>query len=166
MTVAAVAQSLASDPEWLRRIASATTGPRGVHLAVCLEPFLGYILSGRKTIESRFGVTRAAPYGRVRCGDFVLLKQASGPVVGLCDIGEVWSCQIQSQDDMEAIRREFSTPLCATDPEFWNQRQAAHYVTLMRVRNVRSVHPVPFAKRDRRGWVVLKPSGQPPLLPG
>jgi len=163
-TVAAVSGILQHDSEWDKRFGAAATGPAGLHLAVCLEPFLGYILSGRKTIESRFGIKRSAPYGRVQRGDVVLLKQTGGPVVGVCELGEIWFYHIQRADQLHDIRTEFSMALCATEPEFWLQRRTAEFVTLMRVVRVQPIRPVPFAKRDQRGWVVLKPSGQPPLL--
>ncbi len=34
----------------------------GVHLAVFVEPYLSAVLDGRKTMESRFGLTRQPPY--------------------------------------------------------------------------------------------------------
>jgi len=127
---------------------------------------LSYILSGRKTVESRFGTRRSAPYGRVQRGDMVLLKQTGGPVVGVCELGEIWSYHIQRRDQLREIRMEFSGALCATEPEFWVKRRMAEFVTLMRVESVHPLVPVPFPKRDQRGWVVLKPSGQQPLLAG
>jgi hypothetical protein len=36
-----------------------------VHLAVFVELFLSSLLDGTKTIESRFGLRRSAPFGRV-----------------------------------------------------------------------------------------------------
>jgi hypothetical protein len=39
-----------------------------------VEPYLGYILEGKKTIESRFSKPLIPPYRRVALGDVVLLK--------------------------------------------------------------------------------------------
>ena len=39
-----------------------------LHLGVFAEPWLSYMLDGRKTIESRFGKNRIAPY--CSCGIF------------------------------------------------------------------------------------------------
>src|SRR5438105_2049595 len=61
-----------------------------VHLAVCAEPFLRYLLEGRKRVDSRFSTRRSAPYARVPCGDIVLVKRAAGPVVGLCRVTDAW----------------------------------------------------------------------------
>ena len=48
----------------------------GLHLAVFLEPYLRYILEGKKTVESRFSGRRIAPYGNVQCDDVILLKRS------------------------------------------------------------------------------------------
>lgn len=56
----------------------------------------------------------------------------------------------------ETIQRDFTQALCAQDQEFWQQRQAACYATLMGINFVKAIEPIPFPKRDRRGWVVLQ----------
>ena len=61
-----------------------------LHLAILVEPYLQFILEGRKTVESRFSVRRGAPYGTVQRGDVVVLKRSGGPVVGLAQVAHVW----------------------------------------------------------------------------
>ena len=62
----AVRLAISADPFWAERL-SGLTGvaavESSVHLAVCVEPFLGYILDGSKTVESRFSVNRCARSG-------------------------------------------------------------------------------------------------------
>src|SRR5688572_1351393 len=55
----------------------------GFHVAVFSEPFLTAVLTGEKTIESRFSSVRCAPYGEVAVGDIVLIKRVAGPVCGV-----------------------------------------------------------------------------------
>lgn len=45
-----------------------------LHLAILQNLYLNLIAKGDKTIESRIGATRAAPFGRVAVGDLVLMK--------------------------------------------------------------------------------------------
>jgi dephospho-CoA kinase len=149
--------------EYLRELSSDSPRAFAVHLAVFVEPFLQFVLDGRKTIESRFSSVRCPPYGCVRTGDVVLLKRTGGPVVGLCEVGETWSYTLD-RNSWSVIRREFTEALCAQDPEFWTSRAHASYATLMRVRNVRSIHPIRWEKRDRRGWVVLRSGLSAPLF--
>jgi hypothetical protein len=142
---------------WQLRFSQATAdrhqGP-AIHLAVFVQPFLEYLLDGRKTIESRFSAIRCAPFGRVAAGDLILVKASGGPVVGVAEIGETWSYRLDPES-WKQIRRDFTAALCAQDPAFWESRQHATFATLLRIRRVERLSPVPWRKRDRRGWVVL-----------
>lgn len=135
--------------------------PYGLHLAVFVEPYLQYILEGKKTVESRFSQKRISPYGKVNEHDIILLKKSGGPIWGLCQISNIWYYHLHPKSWKE-IRSEFSEMLCAQDPEFWTQRKAAEFATLMGLKNVIKIQPINFPKNDRRGWVVLK-SGVPQL---
>jgi dephospho-CoA kinase len=145
------------DPEWFTRLAGLADSRNGLHLAILVEPYLQYILEGKKTVESRFGLRRRAPHGQVHAGDVLLLKRAGGPIVGLCEVGDTWFYRLDPAS-WQTIRRDFTVALCAEDPVFWETRSAASFATLMRIRHVRSIGPLAIAKRDRRGWIVLKPS--------
>ena len=128
-----------------------------LHLGIFVEPYLQYILDGRKTIESRFSTRRLAPYQHVGPGDVLLLKQTAGPIVGLCQIAHVWFYQLDPHS-WQTIRTSFAQALCAQDPEFWTDRAHASFATLMHIRDVQAIPPITYQKRDRRGWVVLRPA--------
>lgn len=130
-------------------------GEPTLHIAVFVEPYLRYILERRKTIESRFGVRRSPPYGQVREGDILFLKRSGGPVCGVCKVSQVWFYRL-NRSSWNEIRKQFSEALCAQDPQFWKDREAATFATLMRIENVRRLDPIEIRKRDRRGWVVIK----------
>ena len=144
------------DPFWEQYLRPLSEGNAtfALHLAVMLEPFLSFMLDGRKTIESRFSAKRTAPFDRVHSGDVILLKKAGGPIVGLCLARESWFYKLNPQS-WKTIREEFAAFICAQDPEFWKDREHASFATLIRVANVTSIEPIRVEKRDRRGWVVL-----------
>jgi hypothetical protein len=145
---------------YLEQLKSPDSAPFKLHLAILVEPYLQFILDGKKTVESRFSTRKFAPYNRVDKGDVVLLKQSSGPIVGLCQVNYVWFYQLDPES-WRTIREDFAVVLCAQDPDFWKAREAASFATLMRIQHVKSIEPIKFAKRDRRGWVVLhESSGQ------
>jgi ASC-1-like (ASCH) protein len=131
----------------------------GLHLAIFVEPYLRYILEGKKTVESRFSERRVAPYESVRRDDVILLKKSGGPIVGLCQATDIWYYELDPQS-WRNIRTGFSKMLCAQDPDFWNQRKSAEFATLIRLTNVLKINPFKYVKSDRRGWVVLKPVGE------
>ncbi len=142
---------------WQNRLSSSLLDRElAIHLGVFVEPFLTFIIEGRKTIESRFSAKQCAPYNKVNKGDILLLKKTGGPIIGLCEISQVWLYEIDPGSWAE-IRSEFSHALCAQDPEFWKSREVASFATLMRVTRITTIEPLYCAKKDRRGWVVLNP---------
>src|SRR5215469_6001323 len=152
---------VADDSLWRSVLGAAGSEPPscGVHLAVLVEPFLGYVLNGSKTVESRFSVKRCVPFGRVNRGDVLLLKRTGGPVVGIARVRVVWSYSLDESSWGE-IRERFAEALRAQDPKFWEQRRGASYATLMAIDQVLELTPVEWEKRDRRGWVVVWSGGK------
>lgn len=158
--VAELVAAVQGDAFWESRLAPLAddTPPAfALHLGIFVEPYLQYILDGLKTVESRFSTRRLAPYHHVGPGDVLLLKQASGPIVGLCHIAHVWFYRLDPQS-WQTIRASFAQALCAQDPEFWTARAHASFATLMRIQHVQAIPPITYQKRDRRGWVVLRPA--------
>jgi hypothetical protein len=161
MTVDAVDKlrdAVGTDPFWLEYLERCDAAPPlqvGLHLGVFIEPFLQHILDGTKTIEARFSERRCAPYRRVEKGDILLLKKAGGPVVGLCEIGYVWSYRVDPES-LRELRREFAAAMCAADDTFWTEHHSACYATLLRLEKVQQIPSVCWDKRDRRGWVVIR----------
>jgi hypothetical protein len=124
----------------------------GIHIACMLEPFLGYILEGKKTIESRFSKPLIPPYQRVAFGDVVLLK--AGPIVASFRASSVEFVELDD-DQLARLMQDYSTEICADDA-FWRARQEKRYATLIGIADVRRLIPLKVDKRDRRGWMTLR----------
>jgi shikimate kinase len=145
-----------SDPFWRDRLNDwiAAGKSSGIHLAVFSQPFLEYVLKGTKTIDSRFSANRIAPYQHVFTGDIILIKQTGGPVVGICGVGQAWFYELEP-DTLKNIKQQFGKHICA-DEEFWRSRRKRSFGTLILLKDVRPITPLPIDKRDRRGWVTVK----------
>ena len=156
--ISGLERDLGDDWRWAEVIADLklSSGVRSVHMGVFIEPFLRYILDGSKTIESRFGSTRRVPYKSVHEGDIILLKKSGGPVCGVCKVDQVW-CYELDPDSRRMIKQRYAEALCADDPNFWREKASASYVTLMAISDARSLGAMAIPKRDRRGWVMIKP---------
>lgn len=126
---------------------------RTIHLAVMIEPYLSYILDGRKSIESRFSKHLIAPFRQVGEGDLVLLKQTGGPVVGCFEVANAEFVTL-TDSERERIRIDHSEEICADD-DFWRAREEKRFASLIFVRSHTALPPTPVAKSDRRGWIVL-----------
>lgn len=127
--------------------------PAALHMAVMVQPYLDFILQGRKTVESRFSVRPIPPYRRVSPGDLILMKASGGPLVGAFTATSIWTYQLDP-DSWEELRSTHADALCVDDG-FWRERAAAEYATLMLVSNVLRLPSLRIGKKDRRGWVVL-----------
>lgn len=151
--------AVCGDPIWddlLGGLASPEPSSIGVHLAILVEPYLQLILDGRKTVESRFARRECPPYQRIDKDDVILLKRSGGPIVGMCQVADVWFHQ-RDECAWQSIRDEFAASLCALDPAFWEARAETSFATLLRLIHVRCLSPgINFTKRDRRGWVILQ----------
>ena len=129
-----------------------TSSEVGVHIACMVEPFLGYILEGRKTIESRFSKPLIPPYRNMAVGDIILLK--AGPIVASFRAASVDFISLNGRR-LARLAAEYSTAICA-DEEFWAARAGKQHATLIGISDVRQLTPLTVDKRDRRGWVVLR----------
>lgn len=143
-------------PFWLNYLSDATRPASriGIHLAIFAEPFLSKVLSGEKTIESRFSRNRCAPYGEIGDGDIILLKEVAGPICGLVLARRSW-CYDLATEPIERIRLRFGAGIAAAD-DFWAAREDALYATLIELDAPTAIGPVACDKRDRRGWVALR----------
>jgi hypothetical protein len=142
-------------PSW-SVLRQAVQNQRAVHLAVMVEPYLTYILEGKKSIESRFSKHAIAPFCQIEPGELVLLKLTGGPIVGCFTTDTVEFVNLNEQERAR-LREDYSEAICADD-DFWKAREDKRYATLVGVRNARELRPAPVAKSDRRGWIVLKPA--------
>lgn len=151
----AIERALAEDPFWSEYFRDQLTARPGsaLHVAVFHEPFLTWVLEGRKRVESRFSQNQVAPFGSIEPGDVVLLKRVSGPLVGICHVNAAWSYRLDP-NTWSFIRERFSELLCAEEDEFWIQRKDARFATLISIDAVRSLPDISYPKSDRRGWVV------------
>jgi len=127
----------------------------GIHLGVFVEPYLEAILDGRKTIESRFGRNRNAPFARVSPGDVILLKRSGGPVVGVAMAGRTDYYLLVSAT-LSDLRRRFASRLFAEDDDFWSARADKRFATLIEIGDRIGITTLPVDKRDRRGWLTYR----------
>lgn len=129
---------------------------RGIHLAIFVDPYLSYIMKGLKTIESRFSVHKVAPFQQVHAGDWILLKQSGGPVIGFCEVAEPMYFRVDPSM-LQSIKEKYGDEILAP-LEFWKEHEKSRYCTLLKIHDVKPIiRPFAVIKRDQRGWIVLKP---------
>lgn len=154
---AEIRERVGSHGFWLSYLAEAfePNSPIGIHVAIFSEPFLSHVLEGRKTMESRFSRNRCAPFGEVGEGDIIMLKEVAGPIRGLSLASRTWFFDLD-HDSLEGIKARYAEAICADDA-FWQDRRDTSYATLIQLDQTTAIGPVRCDKRDRRGWVSIRP---------
>ena len=125
-----------------------------VHLAIIVQPYLSRILSGEKTIESRYSINSIAPYKKIKAGDIVLLKKSGGGVFAVFEAGKVRYFSISNQGDLEKIRNDYNDQL-KIDENFWEVKKDCKYATLIDINRLWEIPQFKVCKQNRAAWVTL-----------
>lgn len=121
------------------------------HLAILHPRHARALLAGEKAVESRLSRARTAPFGRVRVGDRVYLKPVAGAIVGLGVVARVEQHVALTPADVDRLRDRFE-PLVRAGAEYWAAKRTCRYATLLTLRDVRAVPPLPASALEP--WLV------------
>jgi hypothetical protein len=128
----------------------------GIHLAVFIEPFLTKIFQGEKTVESRFSINKISPFGKICDGDIIVAKRSGGPIAGVFIAKKVRFYSDVSYTKLEEIKSTYGDKICASlDPDFWERRKKANYITMIHVGKTKATSSHIIDKNDRCSWIVL-----------
>lgn len=131
------------------------------HLAILHRSVIDSILSGTKTIETRFSEKKIAPFGAISVGDLVFMKEPGGDIIGQFRVKKVFSYEGLTEKDIEKIFQDFGKEISWENQEeeaaFFEQKKSSKYGTLIFIGESERLitSPVIFKKSDQRGWVVL-----------
>ncbi len=132
------------------------------HLALFDISTAERILSGQKTVETRFSQKKIAPYGEVSVGDLVYIKPVGKDLAGQFVVSKIIFFEGLTQADFENIRKLYGEVLSlgnkTLDEKYFEMRKDAKYGTLIFISQVESfiTSPIKFQKKDKRGWVVIE----------
>ncbi len=124
-----------------------------MHLGIFSEPYLTYMLEGKKTIESRFSKNKIAPYNQITEDDVVIIKKSGGDVLGYFTIQEVLFFDLNSIS-IEKIKAKYNKQLCL-DETFWINKKSSNYATLIIIDRLFKLKPFHIDKKGMQTWVKL-----------
>ncbi len=119
------------------------------------------ILSGQKTIETRFSKHKIAPYGEVRAGDLIYMKIPGGDIVGQFKAKKVFYFEGLTAGDVDKILQEYgkqiSVGYALEDEKYLEIKKSSHFGTLIFIEQSERfiTSPIKIQKHDLRGWMVL-----------
>ena len=126
---------------------------RRIHLGIFTEPYLTYMLEGKKTIESRFSKHKIAPYKQITKDDIVIVKKSGGNVIAYFTMKEVL-CFDLSITPINEIKSKYGSALCV-DQQFWESKKDSCYATLLTIDKIRELKPFSIKKKGMQTWIVL-----------
>lgn len=124
------------------------------HLAILAKRYLQAILSGQKTVESRFTRTRRAPFGRISPEDKIFLKLVSGPVCATAAVSKVKFFENLTHGQIIKIKKQYNNYICGSD-NYWQSIRNCRFGCLIWLKDVQEINPMRINKRDWRAWAVL-----------
>lgn len=124
-----------------------------MHLGIFAEPYLTYMLEGKKTIESRFSKNKILPYNKVSKDDIVIVKKTSGKVIAYFTIKEILFFDL-GVTPIEEIKNKYSSRLCV-DKEFWERKNDSKYATIIIIDKLIKLNPFAINKKGMQTWIVL-----------
>ncbi|HUQ19854.1 MAG TPA: ASCH domain-containing protein [Gemmatimonadaceae bacterium] len=122
------------------------------HVAIMKKSwgFLPLILSGEKTIESRWYMNRAVPWGRINAGDRVYFKDSGEPVTAVATVSKV----LQFENLTPRRTRDILVKYGKQDgiekdeiPDYVDFFKDKKYCILVFLSDVRTVKPFEINKR-------------------
>ncbi len=125
------------------------------HIAILRQPFFDMVLSGEKTIESRWAMNRIAPYGKVSVGDEILLKETGQCVTAIAKVKKVQFFEL-TPEKVEEIRVKFGKQIGTDRFQDWQSTLEKKYCTLIWLEDVRKIEPLKVPRSNGAGWLVLK----------
>lgn len=121
------------------------------HIAIMKKSlyFLDKILSGEKTIESRWYVSMRLPWGKICVGDIVFFKNSGEPVTVKASVEKVLQFDNLSVDKINKILSEFGSRIGIADESlksFANSVSQKKYCILVFLKNVEQIAPFEINK--------------------
>lgn len=126
---------------------------RTLHLGIFTEPYLTYMLNGKKTIESRFSKNKILPYNKISKEDIVIVKKSSGNIMAYFTIKEILFFDL-NKVSIDEIKSKYSKQLCV-DENFWIIKKDSNYATLIFIDKVIELNPFHIDKRGMQTWIKL-----------
>ena len=129
------------------------------HIAILRQPFFDMILNGEKTIESRWSMHKVAPYGKVKVGDIILLKEMGKDVTATAKVKDVKYFEL-TPFMVEEIRMKYGRQIGTDKFVDWQSTLEKKNCTLIWLEDVKKVDPIQVPRSNGAGWIVVKNSEQ------
>ena len=108
------------------------------------------IVSGQKTIESRWYKFKREPWDKIKAGDIVYFKDSGEPVTVRAEVEKVMQFSDLNPEKVEEILHEYggSDGICIEDiPKFIERFKDKRYCILVFLKNPKRIEPFQIEKK-------------------
>jgi hypothetical protein len=121
--------------------------------------YIALMLSGDKTFGCKFRTNRTVPYEKLQNGDYLYLKESSGPLRGRVRVSQVHNMELTDPDEALEFLAKYSQEIGIQSEtqliDIWRQNVSRRYLCYWRMEEPEIIrYPVFVQKRDRRAWVM------------
>jgi len=93
------------------------------------------ILSGEKSIESRWYQTRRTPWNRASFGDVIFFKNSGEPVTAKATVSEVIQFEFLGDEEIRGVINDYGKEICLVETDFKKWGKIPRYCVLMRLKD-------------------------------
>lgn len=121
------------------------------HLVILKQPYFNMILSGEKTIESRWSVHKIAPYNKVKIGDILYLKETGKNVYYKAICSDVKFFEI-THEVINMIKEKYGDGIKMRDySDCYNKK----YCSLIWISNIEKIEEMKVKRSNGAGWIIM-----------
>ncbi|MEI6044449.1 MAG: ASCH domain-containing protein [Chloroflexota bacterium] len=132
------------------------------HIAILSHrSVLEKILSGKKTIESRFSRLKSLPFGQVGECDVIYFKLSGGPIMGKAQVAKVEEYENLTPGLVSGLAKRYQSELAISE-DFLVRKLESRFATLIFLKQVEQCEPWGYKQEGRAGWIVLPPGTELP----
>ncbi len=120
------------------------------------------ILSGEKTIESRWYKNKAPPWGKIYAGETVYFKNSGEPITIKAKVKQVIQYSSLTQEKVEEILKNYHLPIGIPADKiktFSEQFKNKHYCILIFIKDPKKIEPFEINKKgfgNMAAWITIK----------
>jgi hypothetical protein len=115
------------------------------------------IISGEKSIESRWYQTRRTPYNNLKDGDTVYFKDSGEPVTVKATVEKALFFTDLTESKIRDILRNFAKGICIKN-EYSDKYEKYKYITLIFLKDVKEIKPFNIDKKgfgNAVAWITV-----------
>jgi len=120
------------------------------HIAIMKKKwnFIDKILSGSKTIESRWYSCKYSPWDRIKKGEIVFFKDSGSPVTAKAEVSKVLQFSDLNENKIKEILFKYAGKLGIDNiPEFLQRFRGKKYCILVFLKNTKKIKPFNINKK-------------------